>query len=250
MEDELGMWLYQVTKTIQGEGLHAGKPIVLVRFMLCNLKCSAKEGGFDCDTYFTWDKERLASGYHRENSDLINDIIIESARFNDMIPKEYKADIVMLTGGEPLIWQNNVNFIKLIRALKSLNYYVTVETNGTQPLKKVTKEFISEFSISPKQSQYPKRYNEKNVPTYFDTNHFWKFVCGNENDVNNMIKFLNDHKIPKEDKIFVMPEGGNPVALQKSKDFINEFHIMEMLIKMGYDNVWESERLQIMGGFA
>ncbi len=249
MGDEVGMWLYQINRTIQGEGLHAGTPIVLMRFMLCNLKCSLKEGGFDCDTYFTWDRDRLASGFHADVAEIVTTVNEESGRFNDKIPESSKANMIMLTGGEPLIWQNNKEFIKLLRVLKSMKFFIAVETNGTQVVRKTTKEFIDEFAISPKQSQYPQRYNEGNVSSYFDTNHFWKFVCGNLKDVENVKAFLTAHDIPKEDRIYIMPEGGDPISLQHSKDFINANNITEMLMDMGYDNIWISERLQIMGGF-
>ncbi len=236
------MWIYQIEPTIQGEGKYAGTPVVLVRFMLCNLKCSAKEGGFDCDTDYTWKQGKLATGFH---------LTAEEAEM-DVIDTIYSADetirAVMITGGEPLIWQHDKEFVKFLRLLKSIGLDIHVETNGTMPLLKSTKELIDVFAISPKQSQYASRYNDKNVQSYFDTEHFWKFVCSTQKDFDNIESFLLAHHIPTSDDIFLMPEGDTPAKLDRHRDFINNSDIIQRLNLLGYRNVFQTDRLQIRRG--
>lgn len=95
----------EIFYSLQGEGFHTGTPAVFVRFSGCNLKC-----GF-CDT-------------RHEQGVLMSDEEILAA------VRRYPGRMVILTGGEPSLWIDEV----LIDRLHEAGYYVAVETNGTKPL--------------------------------------------------------------------------------------------------------------------
>lgn len=94
----------EIFYSIQGEGRHAGRAAIFVRFSGCNLKCPF------CDTDFKKYEELEAS-----------DII-------DRIRKlSLNCNFVVLTGGEPTLQVDE----HLITMLHNYGYYIAMETNGT-----------------------------------------------------------------------------------------------------------------------
>ncbi len=96
----------EIFYSLQGEGHHTGYPSVFVRFSGCNLKCEF------CDT-------KHEDGIFMTDEDIIHAV------------KLYKADWVVLTGGEPSLWIDD-DFIRLLK--KSTGKKVAIETNGTRHL--------------------------------------------------------------------------------------------------------------------
>ena len=92
----------EIFYSLQGEGYHTGTPAVFIRFSGCNLKCSF------CDTR------------HEEGVLMSDDEIIAEVR-------KYPAVTVILTGGEPSLWIDEI----FIDCLHQAGKYVCIETNGT-----------------------------------------------------------------------------------------------------------------------
>jgi len=96
--------------TLQGEGAHAGRPCVFLRFAVCNLTCSW------CDTDFR------PEGAAR----LPADAIVERLRALDV----NRARMVVVTGGEPTLqWD-----APLANAVRAAGFRAHMETNGTRAL--------------------------------------------------------------------------------------------------------------------
>jgi len=95
--------LVEIFESLQGEGRNMGRPCVFVRFAGCNLACPW------CDT-------DVVTRFSLSLDDLIREIA------------GYAAKSVILTGGEPTI-QRGVS--ELVAALKAKDYWIAVETNGT-----------------------------------------------------------------------------------------------------------------------
>ena len=95
--------------SIQGEGTHSGKPAFFIRLAGCNVNCHW------CDVKESWsvDDEQYIS---------INQIMNKV--------KKAKTNCVVITGGEPLLY----NLDLLTKELKKLNKKIHLETSGTQPL--------------------------------------------------------------------------------------------------------------------
>ena len=95
----------EIFYSLQGEGFYTGKPSVFVRFSGCNLKCDF------CDTA------------HEDGKLMSDEEIIEEI-------SKYPANNIIITGGEPSLWIDDILIEKLHKAGK----YVCIETNGTNPL--------------------------------------------------------------------------------------------------------------------
>ena len=96
--------------TLQGEGAHAGRPCVFLRFAACNLACSW------CDTDFAPE-----GAVRRDASEIV-------ARLVEL--DEHRARMVVVTGGEPTLqWD-----AALADALRAAGFAVHMESNGTRAL--------------------------------------------------------------------------------------------------------------------
>ena len=95
--------------TIQGEGVHAGKPAYFVRLAGCDVGCVW------CDVKESWD----ANAHPQIN---INNIL--------EYVKDAKAEMAVITGGEPLLH----NLDELTALLQQNNIETNIETSGSSPL--------------------------------------------------------------------------------------------------------------------
>lgn len=95
--------------TLQGEGFHSGKAAYFIRLGGCDIGCSW------CDSRFSWNPN-------------IHPMVETDSIINRVI--ESKADSVVVTGGEPLMW----NLDYLCDGLKNENIRTFIETSGAYPL--------------------------------------------------------------------------------------------------------------------
>ncbi|MDE7160222.1 MAG: 7-carboxy-7-deazaguanine synthase QueE [Muribaculaceae bacterium] len=96
----------EIFYSLQGEGHHTGYPSVFIRFSGCNLACPF------CDT-------RHNVGIYMTDDDIIRAV------------KLYKADWIVLTGGEPSLWIDE-DFVCTLK--RATGKRVAIETNGTREL--------------------------------------------------------------------------------------------------------------------
>ena len=120
---------YQVKEafyTLQGEGTHAGRPAVFLRFATCNLwtgreKDRARAICQFCDTDFVG-TDGVGGGKFASPTEL-------AAHVAALWPGlDVGRPMVVCTGGEPLLQLDR----ELVDALHEQGFYVAVETNGTQ----------------------------------------------------------------------------------------------------------------------
>lgn len=123
-----GIWLPVVEEffSLQGEGYHTGKAAYFVRLGGCDIGCSW------CDSRFSWNSEVHSL---TETRAIIGRVI------------DSGADSVVVTGGEPLMW----NLDLLCSGLKSKNISTFIETSGAYPLSGIW-EWIC---LSPKKNMPP-----------------------------------------------------------------------------------------------
>ena len=108
----------EIFYSLQGEGHHTGYPSVFIRFSGCNLQCPF------CDT-------RHNEGVLMTDTDIVHAVNL------------YKADWVVLTGGEPSLWIDE-GFIRLLH--QATGKKIAIETNGTNHLP----DGIDWVTVSPK----------------------------------------------------------------------------------------------------
>ena len=121
----------EIYYTLQGEGIHVGRPAVFLRFTGCNLWTGLDKdrgkglGGCSqwCDTDFVG-TDGVGGGK-----------FLNAAELADAVARKWPANgnsmsrpFVVCTGGEPLLQLNSA----LLGAFESLGFEVAAETNGTQ----------------------------------------------------------------------------------------------------------------------
>lgn len=208
--------LSEIFYSLQGEGIDVGKPAVFIRTALCNLSC------IWCDTKYTWDWTHY--DYDKEVSEMtVPEIREHISRFD--------TKHCIITGGEPLIQQ--MKLISLLSSLKSNDYFVEVETNGTILPSDMVERFVDRWNVSPKlqNSSISKLNREvKACLEYFAKNSkaYIKFVICTRSDLSEVMTLIEKYNLKRE-RIILMPEGNSAVeVLEKSK------WLAEICLKMGY----------------
>jgi 7-carboxy-7-deazaguanine synthase len=131
----------EIFYTLQGEGVHAGRPAVFCRFSLCNLWTGREQDRERaicqfCDTDFVGTDGQ--GGGRFESAGVLADAVETAWPAHDRSAQP----MVVCTGGEPLLQLDAL----AITALKRRGFFVAVETNGTQ----VPPDGIDWLCVSPK----------------------------------------------------------------------------------------------------
>lgn len=128
----------EVFYTVQGEGVHAGRPAVFCRFAGCNgWSGRAKDrasGPFPCSR---WCDTDFVGGKRMGDDELIHTIL-------SLFPHRGNRFVVM-TGGEPALQLTDT----LIRALHKEVALIAIETNGSLALPAAAHE-LCWLTVSPK----------------------------------------------------------------------------------------------------
>jgi 7-carboxy-7-deazaguanine synthase len=114
--------------TLQGEGAHAGRACVFLRFAACNLACTW------CDTDFA-----AEGATKREAGEIVQELVALD---------RYASRMVVVTGGEPTLQYDE----PLAAALHEAGFRVHMESNGTR----VPAGAVDWLTISPKPQFHPK----------------------------------------------------------------------------------------------
>jgi 7-carboxy-7-deazaguanine synthase len=194
--------------TIQGEGIFQGIPSILIRFPKCNMKCRW------CDA--------------TESMKHIEYIFENLKEFFDHI-RTLKCDVLIFTGGEPLIHPE----IKILtNEAHRLGYKVFIETNGT-----IFKDIQCDFmSISPKLknsnpfepgtlefAEYEKVRLDYDVVNKFIELYDYqlKFVIKGDEDIPEIQEYLNHLNVVDKSRVLLMPLASDKDTLEAiQKDII------------------------------
>ena len=120
----------EMFSSLQGEVRRCGYPATFLRLRRCNLACTW------CDQKETWDPTN--EGYNDYETLILWEV---SERILD-----YGNNLLVITGGEPLIWQR-----QLKRLVESIPFEMSIEieTNGTVSPKDLSLT-RTDFNVSPK----------------------------------------------------------------------------------------------------
>ena len=167
--------------SVQGEGFHSGKPAYFIRVAGCDVGCHW------CDVKESWD---------HGNHQIIN---------IDKIVSDVECDngIVIVTGGEPLMWNMDI----LTNKLKNNHHSVHLETSGAYEISGKW-DWIC---LSPKKQKLPKNKIYKLADEL-------KVVVYNKHDLKFAIQ--ESKKVKKNCKLFLQPEWDR---FKKNKSFIIDF---------------------------
>jgi len=209
----------EIFKSIQGEGPFAGTPSLFLRFAFCNLKCRW------CDTEYTWKGNVI---YKKMSLKEIEERILG-----------YNLNHLVITGGEPLLWQKD--FYPLVEKLLSKKFIIEVETNGT--IKPKLPEEIY-FNVSPKLSNSGEQFEKRikiDILKEFNKREksIFKFVIQKKEDIDEILEIKNEVGIENK-KIYLMPEGRTREELKERRKMV-----FELSKKYGFKF---SDRLHILMG--
>jgi 7-carboxy-7-deazaguanine synthase (Cx14CxxC type) len=114
----------EIFYTLQGEGMHAGRPAVFCRFSGCNLWNGLEKDRDQavckfCDTDFVGTDGTFGGKFSTAKA--------LASQINEMWPNGHGHRYVVFTGGEPLLQLD----AELISEMHKHNFGVAVETNGT-----------------------------------------------------------------------------------------------------------------------
>lgn len=275
----------EIFYSLQGEGRFVGVPSIFLRFFGCNLSCpgfglTAENPGYDlkeiqdgylknrfdniknlteakiprfgCDSALSWHPYFK----HLAKTKNVEDIVLEmlkllpSQSFNTTIGNDIH---LVLTGGEPLLWQKNI--IELIcfpriYTLKNL----TIETNGTQEPSAVLLDTLYRskiqitWSVSPKLSNSGEKRENAIKPSALWSMSclegsflYLKFVVRSLQNFEEAKEIVNEYK--KEgvviNAVYVMPEGAVEEQMNEGDA---PMHIANDCLKYGF---YYSPRLHI-----
>lgn len=219
------MKITEIYSTIQGEGKYVGLPIIVLRTGICNLQCDF------CDTKYSWQKEFIPN---LKNISTLKDA---DQIINEIEEKRNNIDTILLTGGEPMLWQNDYYFGYILNNLIKNNMKIHVETNGTMKL--IKSELFEYISISPKTTTYFDLYQKEVIETYKNfKDKIFKFVVGDLTDIISIKNFYRKFEI-KDNDIWLMPKGTTQEELQNSLVVIDKYKDL-------FDNCSISERRHIL----
>ena len=174
----MSLKINEIFYSIQGESSYTGFPCIFIRLTYCNLRCSY------CDTEYAF----------YEGKDIkIEDILSKI--------KKYPTNLVMVTGGEPLIQEN---CIELINQLLKKKYSVMLETSGSLNLNKVPKKVIKIVDFKCPSSKMMDK-NDWTILEDINQTDEIKFVIGNKEDYSWSKKMIKNYNLDKICPILFSP---------------------------------------------
>ena len=180
---ELPIRVSEIFASIQGEGPSVGTPSVFVRLQGCRVGCRW------CDTKYTWDPRRGRA--------LALDTVLSEV-------KRAGHENVVVTGGEPL---EHPAFVPLIAGLKAAGHRVEVETAGTEiPPPAAVDQWNVSLKLAHSGVPAGRRLRPEAITRFRDLGAWFKFVVGEERDVDEVLRIQAEHGLPSA-RILLMPLG-------------------------------------------
>lgn len=198
----------EIFASIQGEGPSSGRPSVFLRLAYCNLRCSW------CDTKYTWDWQRF---------DPQREVREHSVAEVDSALNALEPDNLVVTGGEPLLQQDNL--VGLFERQKARGRRIEVETNATVLPSHRILELVDQWNVSPKLGNSGEAVSRRLVPSALDAfrnneRAFFKLVIQTQADVGEADKLVEDLNISSE-RIFLMPEATDAKTLRERNGWLS-----------------------------
>ena len=166
--------------SIQGEGFHSGKSAYFIRIGGCDVGCHW------CDVKESWD--------HEEH---------QIVSVDDIVSKISGTNLVIITGGEPLMWDMTV----LTKKIKKNKMVVHLETSGAYNLSGKW-DWIC---LSPKKQKLPKK-------EIYEIANELKIIIYNKHDLEFALE--ESKKVSEKCKLFLQPEWAR---FEKNKSLIFDF---------------------------
>ena len=177
----------EVFYSLQGESNTVGLPTVFVRLTGCPLRCNY------CDTDYAFKGGSLCS---------VSDVLERV--------KDYSADYVTVTGGEPLA---QPSCYPLLRALCDQHYQVSLETSGALPLECVDPRVVKVMDLKTPSSTECHRNDYRNID-FLQAKDQLKFVIADEGDYQWSVKMIKQYQLQDRCQVLFSPVHGKMESRQ------------------------------------
>lgn len=211
------MFINEIFKSIEGEGIRMGYPVTFIRLYGCNLNCSY------CDTRYSCEGQ---DGTEMSVAEVVK-------RANELEVKR-----ITLTGGEPLIHEN---VEELVDELLNEGFEVNIETNGSIDIYPYIKKpnVIITMDYKSISSGMADKMNHKNLK-YLRGQDVLKFVVGNKEDLDDMKNVIETYS--PSCNIFVSPIF-TKIELPDMVDYIKDNKLNDCRIQVQLHKIiWEPSK--------
>lgn len=211
------MFVNEIFKSIEGEGIRMGYLITFIRLYGCNLNCSY------CDTRYSCEGQ---DGTEMSVAEVVK-------RANELEVKR-----ITLTGGEPLIHKNVEG---LVDELLNEGFEVNIETNGSVDIYPYIKKpnVIITMDYKSISSGENIKMNPANF-RYLREQDVLKFVVGNKEDLDDMKRIIETYS--PSCNIFVSPIF-NQIETSEIVEFIKDNKLNEVRVQVQLHKIiWEPSK--------
>ena len=156
----------EIFKSIDGEGVRTGLPVIFIRLHGCNLRCKY------CDTRYACEQEEFTLMTREQ---IVNRCL------------ELGGSRITLTGGEPLL-DPEIN--ELVLALRYREFEINIETNGSVDISSIcwiTDIITMDYKCSCSGMEHLMK--TENI-RYLDKGDVLKFVVGSIEDLDRMKEII------------------------------------------------------------
>ncbi len=137
---------------------------------------------------------------------------------------------VVISGGEPFIQQKAL--LELIVGLKSLGFWIEIETNGTKvPLKEIT-ELVDQINCSPKLLNSGNLQDQMQVPEALKSlaslgKTCFKFVVSSGDDIPEIQQLVDKYQMKQ---VYLMPLGKTREELKERAEMVKQLCVQNGFI--------------------
>ena len=204
----------EIYHSIQGESSLSGLPCIFIRLTYCNLRCSY------CDSEHAF----------YDGQDFTVDEILKKI-------KKYNCNLVEVTGGEPLLQSECIH---LLHELEQHKYNVMLETGGSLPIDKISKNIkkIIDFKCPSSDMEH------KNLWTIINDiskNDEIKFVIGDHNDFKWSLDKIKEYKLDEKCQI-LFSSVFNKIKYQTVVKWILDSGVNARFQLQIHKHIWEEEK--------
>ena len=203
----------EIYYSIQGESSYTGLPCIFIRLTYCNLRCTY------CDSEYT---------FHDGEDMTINEIMAKI--------KQYKCNLVEVTGGEPLFQKG---CIELLQKLIDSKYNVLLETSGSLSIENVPKKVINIIDFKCPSSNMKKKNYWENLKFIKQKDEI-KFVIGNKEDYEWAKRKINEYNLTKKCMVLMSPVYKEIESKTIIEWILNDNLDVKFQIQL-HKNIWEDE---------
>jgi 7-carboxy-7-deazaguanine synthase len=162
----------EIFYSFQGESSLMGVPTLFIRLHGCNLDCRI------CDTKYSIQNKYKTIG--------LNEIT--------KMASGLRSPYICITGGEPLLQTRSLN--ALIKRLLKLKKVISIETNGSLPIKTISKHVKRVLDVKTPSTGFGSSFKKENLK-YLTPNDEIKFVISVKKDFDFAQKFVKANSLNK-----------------------------------------------------